>query len=310
MDRLVKFKDDVLDNISKIIEGKEKEIELLIVAFLSGGHVLLEDVPGIGNTIMLKNFAKTLHLTFNKVDFTPDLLPTHISGVNFYDSMTGDFQFKEGPLFSNIVLINEINRATPRTQSLLLEAMEEKQITIDGLTRQLPVPFMVLSTQNQLESLGIFPLPEAKLDRFFMRIKLGYSSSEKGKIRVENNDDCLDSLKSIISNKDLMEVMRNIKHVNIEDNVMEYLIEIIEETKKSKDLEFGISARASIDLYKAARSFAGIKGRNHIIPDDIKSMAPYILNHRIMSKGIEGIDESTTFIETLVNNIKLPVHNN
>lgn len=310
MERLVKFKDDVLENISKIIEGKEKEIELLIVAFLSGGHVLIEDIQGISNTKILKDFAKTLHLTFNKIDFTPDLLPMHISGVNFYNSTSGDFQFKEGPLFSNVVLVNEINKATPMIQSLLLEAMEEKQITIDGLTRQLPVPFMVLSTQNQLESIGNFPLPEAKLDRFFMRIKLGDSSREKGKIGIKSNNDCLNNLKSIIDYKELLEVIRNIRHINIEDNVMEYLIEIIEETRKSKDLEFGISPRASIDLYKAARSFAGINGRNYIIPDDIKSMAPHVLNHRIISKGIEGIDESTRFIEILVNKIKMPVQNN
>ena len=310
MDRLVKFKDDVLDNISKIIKGKEKEIELLIVTFLSGGHLLLGDTSGIGNSEILKDFTKILHLTFNKIDFTPDLLPMNISGVNFYNSVTGDFQFKEGPLFSNVVLANDINKATPMTQSLLLEAMEEKQITIDGLTRQLPVPFMVVSTQNQLESTGIFPLPEAKLDRFFMRIKLGDSSREKGKIGVKNNNDCLGNLKSIIDHKELLEVMRNIRHINIEDNVMEYLIEIIEETRKSKDLEFGISPRASIDLYKASRAFAGINGRNHIIPDDIKSMAPYVLNHRIVSKEIDGIDQSTRFIEALVNKIEIPVYNN
>lgn len=310
MERLIKFKDDILSNMSKIIEGKEKGIELLLVAFLSGGHVLVDDIPGVGNTKILKDFSKTMHLTFNQIDLNLDLLPMNISGVNFYNSMTGDFQFKEGPLFSNIVLINEINKATPMTQSLLFEAMEEKQITIDGLTRQLPVPFMVLSSQNELESIGNFPLSEAKFDRFFMRIKLGYSSNEKGEIRVKNNNDCLNNFKAIINHKELLKVMRSIRHINIEDNVMNYLLEIIEATRKSEDLEFGISPRASIDLYKAARSFAGMNGRNYIIPEDIKSMAPYVLNHRITSKSIEGIDQSILFIKNLIKNIKIPMYKN
>lgn len=308
MDRLVKFKEDVVGNVSKVIVGKEKEIELLVVSFLSGGHVLLEDIPGMGKTMMIRAFSKTLDLPFKRIQFTPDLLPSDITGINFYNQKTGDFQFREGPLFSNIVLTDEINRATPRTQSSLLEAMEEKQITADGLTRELHLPFMVLATQNPVESFGTFPLPEAQLDRFFMRIKLGYPSKEEEKtIIMKNVGNPLDDIEAIIKHEELLELMEEVKNIEIKNEVMDYLVNIIDETRNKKDIELGISPRGSIALYKATRAYAAINGRGYIIPEDIKSMAPYVLNHRIIARGIEGIEDSIQFIREIISRVQVPL---
>lgn len=308
MDKLVKFKDQVVENVSKVIVGKEKEIELLIVSFLSGGHVLLEDIPGMGKTMMIRAFSKTLNLPFKRIQFTPDLLPSDITGINFYNQKTGDFQFREGPLFSNIVLTDEINRATPRTQSSLLEAMEEKQITSDGLTRELNLPFMVLATQNPVESFGTFPLPEAQLDRFFMRIKLGYpTKEEEKKIIMKNIENPLDSIESVVKHEELLNLINSVNSVDIKDEVMDYLVSIIDETRNKKDIELGISPRGSIALYKAARAYAAISGRNYIIPEDIREMAPYILNHRIIARGVGSIEDSTSFIEEIVSRVEVPL---
>ncbi len=308
MDRLVKFKEIVIENVSKVIVGKEKEIELLIVAFLSGGHILLEDIPGMGKTMMIRAFSKTLNLPFKRIQFTPDLLPSDITGINFYNQKTGDFQFREGPLFSNIVLTDEINRATPRTQSSLLEAMEEKQITADGLTRELHLPFMVLATQNPVESFGTFPLPEAQLDRFFMRIKLGYPTKEQEKeIIMKNIENPLDNINSVICEQKLLELLEIVKNVDIKTDVMDYLVNIIDETRNKKDIELGISPRGSIALYKAARAYAGINGREYIIPEDIKEMAPYVLNHRIIAREIESIEDSIAFIEDIISKVTVPL---
>lgn len=305
MDKLVEVKDNIVENISKVIIGKEKEIELLIVAFLSGGHVLLEGIPEISRTVIAKTFSKTLHLQYNRIDFTPDLLPTDITGVNYYDQVTGDFQFKEGKLFSNIVFINEINRGNPRIQSVLFEAMQEKQITIDGLTRQFQLPFMVLASQSKVDSFGTYPLPDAKLDRFFMRIKLDYRQKENEESRVQDND-ALNNLKSVASYKEIMNHMESIKYVKIDNKTMDYLIEIVDQTRKIKDLDFRISPRGSIDLYKAARTFAAINGRKYVTPKDVKVMAPHILNHRIIGKDIEDIEEANGFIRDRVSKIKVP----
>lgn len=310
MDKFVEFKDKVVENVSKVIVGKEKEIELVIVAFLSGGHVLLEDIPGIGKTMMIRAFSKTLNLPFKRIQFTPDLLPSDITGINFYNQKTGDFQFREGPLFSNIVLTDEINRATPRTQSALLEAMEEKQITSDGLTRELNLPFMVLATQNPVESFGTFPLPEAQLDRFFMRIKLGYPTKEEEKtIIMKNIENPLDSIGSVVNLEEILNIIEGVKVVEIRAEVMDYLVNIIDETRNKKGIDLGVSPRGSIALYKAARAYAAINGRNYILPEDVKSMAPYILNHRIMARGIGSIESSMEFIEEIINRVEVPLEN-
>ncbi len=308
MKNLVHFKEKVIENVSKVIVGKDKEIELIIVAFLSGGHVLLEDIPGMGKTMMIKAFSKTLDLPFKRIQFTPDLLPSDITGINFYNQKTGEFQFRQGPLFANIVLTDEINRATPRTQSSLLEAMEEKQITADGVTRILHKPFMVLATQNPVESYGTFPLPEAQLDRFLMRIKLGYPTIEEEKIIIRKNiGNPLDKINSIIGPDELPALMEKISTVSIQDDVMDYLINIVNETRGKSNIELGVSPRGSIALFKSCQSYAAINGRDYILPEDIKIMAPYVLNHRIIARGVNTIEDAIGLIQGIVDTVDVPL---
>ncbi|MCQ4922518.1 MoxR family ATPase [Tissierella carlieri] len=310
LQRFTDFKEKIVDNVSKVIIGKEKEIELIIVSFLSGGHVLLEDIPGMGKTMMIKAFSKTLDLPFKRIQFTPDLLPSDITGINFYNQKTGDFEFREGPLFSNIVLTDEINRATPRTQSSLLEAMEEKQITADGETRKLHMPFMVLATQNPVESFGTFPLPEAQLDRFFMRIKLGYPTKEEEKIIIRKNiGNPLDNIDPIINHEELNHILSEISKVSIQDEVMDYLVNIVNETRNKKEIELGVSPRGSIALFKASRAYAAINGRDYIVPEDIKTMAPYVLNHRIIARGVNSIEDSLELVKGIVETVEVPLEN-
>ncbi|MDD3073263.1 MAG: AAA family ATPase, partial [Eubacteriales bacterium] len=250
LEKYVAFKNKVIANVSRVIVGKDREIELLIVAFLSGGHMLLEDVPGMGKTMLIKAFAKTLDLQFKRIQFTPDLLPSDITGLNFYNQKNGDFQFREGPLFANIVLADEINRATPRTQSALLEAMEEKQITVDGETRKLQLPFMVLATQNPVESFGTFPLPEAQLDRFFMRIDLGYPTKEEEKAIIKMNiGNPLEAIGAVVDSQELEYIFANLSAVSIRPDVMDYLVDIVGETRNKDSIQLGVSPRGAIALY-------------------------------------------------------------
>lgn len=302
------FKDKIIQNVSKVIVGKDAEIELILVSFLAGGHVLLEDIPGTGKTMMIKAFSKTLGLPFKRIQFTPDLLPSDITGINFYNQKISDFQFREGPLFSNIILADEINRATPRTQSSLLEAMEEKQVTSDGQTRILNKPFMVLATQNPVESYGTFPLPEAQLDRFFMRIKLGYPTKEEEKAIIRKNiGNPLDYIEAVVEQEELDYVLRNVSKVTIEEDVMDYLVNIVSETRNRDDIALGISPRGSIALFKASQAHAAINGRDYIIPEDIKSISPYVLNHRIIARGVNNIEDSLELIGEIVKNVQVPL---
>ena len=308
MKSLVQFKEKVVENVSKVIVGKDKEIELIIVAFLSGGHVLLEDIPGMGKTMMIKAFSKTLDLPFKRIQFTPDLLPSDITGINFYNQKTGEFQFRQCPLFANIVLTDEINRATPRTQSSLLEAMEEKQITADGETRILHKPFMVLATQNPVESYGTFPLPEAQLDRFLMRIKLGYPTMEEEKLIIKKNiGNPLEEIESILNQDEIPLLMEKISSVSIHDDVMDYLIKIVNETRGKENIELGVSPRGSISLFKSCQSYAAINGRDFILPEDIKVMAPYVLNHRIIARGVNTIEDALSLIQRIIDTVEVPL---
>lgn len=310
MKTLVDFKEKIIENVSKVIIGKEKEIELIIISFLAEGHILLEDIPGMGKTMMIKAFAKTLDLPFKRIQFTPDLLPSDITGINFYNQKTEDFQFREGPLFSNIVLTDEINRATPRTQSSLLEAMEERQVTADGQTRSLHKPFMVLATQNPVESYGTFPLPEAQLDRFLMRIKLGYPTKEQEKIIIKRNiTNPLDNIEYIINPNELNSVLKSISNISIKDEVMDYLVNIVNATRNRPGIDLGVSPRGSIALFKSSRIYAGINGRDYIIPEDIKTMAPHILNHRIIARGVNSIEDSLELINGIIDSVAVPLEN-
>lgn len=310
LERYRVFKDKVVTNVSRVIVGKDREIELLIVAFLSGGHMLLEDVPGMGKTMLIKAFAKTLNLQFKRIQFTPDLLPSDITGINFYNQKTGEFQFREGPLFANIVLADEINRATPRTQSALLEAMEEKQVTVDGETRKLPRPFMVLATQNPVESFGTFPLPEAQLDRFFMRMGLGYPTKEEEKdiIRL-NTGNPLEAIGPVVERGELDYIFANPAAVSIHPDVMDYLVDIVSETRDREEYQLGVSPRGAIALYKACQAYAALNGRDYILPEDIKYLAPYVLNHRIIARGAANLAKALALIEDTVAAVAVPLEN-
>lgn len=305
----LEFKNKIINNLSKVIVGKENIIELITISFICGGHVLIEDVPGLGKTLMVKAFARTIGGNFKRIQFTPDLLPSDLTGINFYNQKTGDFEFKPGPLFANIILADEINRATPRTQSSLLEAMEERQITVDGITRKLPDPFMVLATQNPVETYGVFPLPEAQLDRFFMRIKIGYPKREEEVEIINRNKrfDLLEDIETVITKEEIDYVRKNYSNVKISKEVMDYLLDIIDKTRNSDNIQLGVSPRGSIALFKGCQVYALFRGRDYIIPEDIKELAPYILNHRIITLGTMKSKDIYGFIRTIIESIKVPL---
>ncbi len=308
MNKIVEFKDKVLENVGKVIIGKDTEIELLLVAFLSEGHILLEDLPGMGKTMMVRSFSKTLDLPFKRIQFTPDLLPGDVTGVSFYNQKEREFEFREGPLFSNIILADEINRATPRTQSALLEAMEERQITVDGKTRKLKRPFMVLATQNPVESYGTFPLPEAQMDRFLMRIKIGYPNKEEERIILLNTlNQVLEKLSSVANEKSIFEIMDEIQKVTIHDDVMDYLLDLVRSTREAEDIILGVSPRGAIALFRAAQTKAALEGRDFILPEDVQAMAIHTLNHRIITDEANGVEESMERIEKLIQSIPVPL---
>lgn len=308
--KFTEFRSYVQENVSKVIIGKEKEIDLMMVTFLSGGHVLLEDIPGMGKTMMIKAFSRTLDLPFKRIQFTPDLLPSDITGIHFYNQKTSEFQYKEGPIFSNIVLSDEINRATPRTQSALLEAMEEKQITSDGETRPLTLPFMVMATQNPVESYGTFPLPEAQLDRFMMRFKLGYPTLEEEKtIVLRNIGNPLESINATMTMEEMKHLIESVSKVTISDDVMTYLVNIANATRGKEHITLQVSPRGSIALFKASQSYAALNGRSYIIPEDIKYLAPFVLNHRLAVRGVNGVDGQIDFVKKLVESIPVPLEN-
>lgn len=258
---------------------------------------------------MVKAFSKSIGTSFKRIQFTPDLLPSDLTGINFYNQKTYEFEYRKGPLFTNIILADEINRATPRTQSSLLEAMEEKQITVDGVTRKLEEPFMVLATQNPIESYGTFPLPEAQLDRFFMRICIGYPSREQEKevIRRNKNSDILDNLECVLTNDDIYYVKNNFNSVEISDEVMNYIMDIVELTRNDENITLGVSPRGTIALFKACQAYAAINGRDYIIPEDVKKISPYVLNHRIIMKNFKNTKSIYESIQNLVDKIKVPL---
>lgn len=309
VEKFLSFKEKVTNNVSKVIVGKEEVIELVAVAFICGGHVLIEDIPGVGKTMLIRAFSRTLGCEFKRIQFTPDLLPSDLTGINFYNQKTLEFDFRKGPLFSNIVLADEINRATPRTQSSLLEAMEEKQITIDGVTRKLDDPFMVLATQNPIESYGTFPLPEAQMDRFFMRITMGYPKHEEEidiimKFKDENP---INILEKVITGEEIDYVRNNFHNVHASRDVIEYLMAIIEGTRKDESIHIGVSPRGTLALFKACQAYAAINGRDYIIPEDIKKIAPYVLNHRVVVKGINRGSSTFELLSSIINKIAAPV---
>ena len=305
----VDFKEKIVDNVSRVMVGKEEVIELVAISFICSGHVLIEDMPGLGKTMLVKAFSRSIDSNFKRIQFTPDLLPSDLTGINFYNQKSGDFEFNKGPLFANIVLADEINRATPRTQSSLLEAMEEAQITVDGITRKLSDPFMVLATQNPVESYGTFPLPEAQLDRFFMRISMGYPSrSEEMEIITRFKEyNPVESLKAIVTAEEIKYVKENFNKVTASEDVMNYLMDIVEATRKNLKVHLAVSPRGTLALFRASQAYAAISGRDYIIPEDIKKMAPYVLNHRLILRGVNKSGNMYEFIKLILEEIKVPL---
>lgn len=278
----------VKSNIQRVIVGKEDIIDLLLVALISSGHVLLEDVPGMGKTLLAKCLAKSLDCTFKRVQFTPDLLPSDLSGINYFNQKIGEFEFRPGPIFTNILLADEINRATPRTQSSLLECMEERQVTIDGETMKLQQPFMVIATQNPIEIQGTFPLPEAQLDRFLLKIQMGYPSTSEGieilKRFKERNP--FDEISPVVSREEIIAAQRDYVNVFVSDDILRYIVNIVEMTRKHNDVHLGVSPRGSQALLRASQVYAILQGRDYVIPDDVKAMAKPVLRHRMILRNV------------------------
>ncbi|WP_339303276.1 MoxR family ATPase [Paenibacillus sp. FSL R5-0519] len=303
----------LMDHVGKVIVGKEHTIELVMTAIIASGHVLLEDVPGTGKTMLAKSVASSLDCTFQRIQFTPDLLPSDLTGIHFFNQKEGDFEFRPGPLFANLILADEINRATPRTQSSLLECMEERQISIDGSTRQLERPFIVIATQNPVDNQGTFPLPEAQMDRFMMKIRMGYPSSEESVeiLRRTVASRSVDDLTAVISREELLKAQDTYKTVQINEDLLRYIIQLTEATRQHPELSLGVSPRGAQALLKASQAWAALHGRDFVLPDDIKVLAVPVLAHRLVFRNRirqqEGLAER--IIQELLNQTEVPTEN-
>ncbi len=298
-------------NISRVIVGKEEVIDLALVALLCDGHILIEDVPGIGKTTLAKSISRSIGCSFKRIQFTPDVMPSDITGINFYNQKLGEFEFRPGPIIANIVLADEINRATPRTQSALLEAMEERQVTVEGVTLPLPLPFLVIATQNPIELEGTFPLPEAQLDRFFMKIRLGYpleADEEAILLRFEGGNP-LTELEPVVTAAELVRLSQLVPQVYCEPSVRRYVVQVVQATRLHPAYELGASPRGSLYLFRGARALAAIRGRDYVLPDDVKLLAPYILAHRVIlspQSRLRGRDTEGVLQEVL-ESVPVPV---
>lgn len=274
----------IQENVGKVMVGKSDVIELVLVALLADGHILMEDVPGVGKTMMARAIARSLGCEFQRIQFTPDLLPSDVTGVSVYNQQIGEFQFRPGPILSQIVLADEVNRATPRTQSALLECMEERQVTVDGVTHKLPRPFLVMATQNPIEYEGTFPLPEAQLDRFLLRLRMGYPTAEEENeilLRLQEQHP-IDSIDQVLPAERLVEAQAVIRKVYVEESVRQYIVNIVQKTRSHPDIALGASPRGALGLFRAAQAAAALAGRDYVIPDDVKKLAVPVLAHRIV----------------------------
>lgn len=296
MKNISEVADKLKANIEKVIVGKSAEIELVTLSLLCGGHILLEDVPGTGKTTLARAIAKSIELDYKRIQFTPDLLPMDLTGVNYYNQKQQEFIFRRGPVFTNILLADEINRATPRTQSSLLECMQENQVSIDGVTHRLDKPFIVIATQNPIETQGTFPLPEAQLDRFFIMLTLGYpgATDEKDLLSRVEGTHPIDSISSVISKEELLNAKAQVKDVLVSDAIRQYIIDIVSATRSHGEIRLGASPRGSIALMQAAQGLAAINGREFVLPDDVKQMSAHVLSHRIICSGFSSNKKKTS----------------
>ncbi|NOZ72854.1 MAG: MoxR family ATPase [Chloroflexi bacterium] len=305
------FAQTVTDNVSRVVIGKENITELALIALLCEGHILFEDVPGIGKTTLAKALARSLGCSFARIQFTPDLLPSDVTGIFWYNQKTQSFEFRPGPLMGQIVLADEINRATPRTQSALLEAMQERQITVDRETFALPRPFLVLATQNPIELEGTFPLPEAQVDRFLIKTSLGYPTAEQEDqllLRYAHQDPLIE-LEAVVDENQILEMQQQLREVRVEDSVRQYMVRIVRATRDHPAVDLGVSPRGALALYRTSQAYAALRGRDFVLPDDVKAMTPYVLTHRIHISPQTRLRGRTPaeVIAEVINEVEVPV---
>ena len=300
---------ELKNNINKVIVGKENVIDLLLTAVIAKGHILLEDVPGTGKTMLAKTFAKSVDGTFSRIQFTPDLLPSDVTGLNYYNHKAGEFVFRKGPIFGNVVLADEINRATPRTQSSLLECMEERQVTIDGETHELAAPFVVLATQNPIETAGTFQLPEAQLDRFMLKVSMGYPDKRQ-ELDIVNRflmDSPLDSINTVCSVEDVKKMQEEAKNVYIHSSLKEYIVNLVEATRQQNNVSIGVSPRGTLVMINAVRAYAYLNQRDYVVPEDIKALAVPVFAHRlVLSSGLSTTKATENVINKILSEVPVP----
>jgi len=304
------FGERIVANLEQVIVGKRHSLELVVIGLLCQGHILIEDVPGVGKTMLARSLAKSLDCTFNRIQFTPDMLPSDVTGVSIYNQQKREFEFRAGPIMGQIVLADEVNRATPKTQAALLEAMEEHQVTVDGLTHMLPAPFMVLATQNPIEYEGTFPLPEAQLDRFIMRVRMGYPSMSE-EMKILSNQQLrhpIDSLKPVVKVKELLNAIEVIRQVYVSDAIRRYIIDLVGHTRQSADVYLGASPRGSLALFRASQAHAALLGRDHVLPDDVKALVVSVLGHRVIVSPAARLRELSAdrIVDEVLRNLPVP----